>query len=1126
MIALSRRFFWGLLGAALIGGAASTAFAAPGDLDLTFAGTGKTRVGFGAGADLAEAIAVQADGKVVALGRRQDVGHFVLTVVRYNLDGSLDSSFKGASQPYPIDASGAAVKIQPSDQKIVIAGSAEDQFLAIRLNPDGTLDSSFNGTGIVITTAGTGKSSARALAIQSDDSKIKIVLGGQEGNYTGPTGPTRPHFALVRYNPDGTLDTSFDGDGKVSTDVSLSGGTGGGINALVISGSTIVAAGSSSTGNPGQAFAVARYKSDGSLDTTFNNGQGFVVTPVGDVGFAYAQAVAIQPGTPTTAQTIVAGGFCENSGHNNDFALVRYNSDDGTRDSSFGNNGIVQTDISSGSSDFINSLLIQNTGNGISPVYKIVVGGVSNISNPPTAILARYNSSGSLDSSFGANGGIIKSAVSTQWAEVALGSGKIIAGGGAILHGGASNFVIARYTSPGSLDPSFDGDGQRTDSFGNAEAATARAVASQADGKIVVAGSLLLPPLPGSSPSPTPRYGSALMRLNVDGTADTSFGQGTGRFVDNSDGLYNAVAVQSDAAILTGGTFSSGQRSGSVTRFDLNNGLKTPFSFSSSALLSEVKAIALQADGKVVVAGYRVDSSNHRDFAVARLNFSPDMTGFYHGALDSSFGTNGVTATDLGTDDDEANAMAIQADGKIVLAGQTSDSLAVVRYGSNGAIDTSFGVNGKVTTKVGNSINHGNGVVVQSDGKIVVAGQADSNLVLLRYGSAGTPDPSFGGVGAVLVSLGANSLGGEALSLQGDDKILVTGSGNGDFVVLRFTKDGFVDSNYGGGVKVTVDVTGADDFAHAITLDSFGRAIVAGEADNLFGIARLQGDTAIPTPTPTPTATTTPGLVGNVSTRLPVGAGDNALIEGFIVEGPAGSTKKIIVRAIGPSLAPFGIPDALANPTLEIHDASANNATVATNDDWNNTQVGGLITGDQSAEIASSGVPPSNDLESAIIADLAPGSYTAVVRGAGDTVGTGVVDAYDLSAASPARLANIATRGLVQPGDKLMIAGFIIQNGPVRAVVRAIGPSLSAFGISNALLDTTLQLRDSNGAIVRENDDWQTDQQQDLINTGLQPTDDREAALVETLQPGQYTAQVRGKPETTGIGVVQIYFLQ
>jgi len=322
----------------------------------------------------------------------------------------------------------------------------------------------------------------------------------------------------------------------------------------------------------------------------------------------------------------------------------------------------------------------------------------------------------------------------------------------------------------------------------------------------------------------------------------------------------------------------------------------------------------------------------------------------------------------------------------------------------------------------------------------------------------------------------------------------------------------------------------SDDLFFSTPLSSFpsGPALVTVFANGIPSDASylLIDPPATSTPTPTPTPTATPGLVANVATRLPVGTGENVLIEGFTVQGPGGSTKKIIVRAIGPSLAPFGVPDALANPTLEIHDASANNATVATNNDWKTTQVGGLITGDQSAEIAASGVAPSNDLESAIIANLAPGSYTAVVQGAGNTVGTGLVDAYDLSAASPARLANIATRGLIQPGDKLMIAGFIIQNGPVRAVVRAIGPSLSAFGISNALPDTTLQLRDSNGAIVRENDDWQTDQQQELINSGLQPSDDREAALVETLQPGQYTAQVRGKPEQTGIGVVQVYFLQ
>lgn len=350
-----------------------------------------------------------------------------------------------------------------------------------------------------------------------------------------------------------------------------------------------------------------------------------------------------------------------------------------------------------------------------------------------------------------------------------------------------------------------------------------------------------------------------------------------------------------------------------------------------------------------------------------------------------------------------------------------------------------------------------------------------------------------------------------------------------------------LDAGNNSGSGILTDQRGAG-FSRSVDLSGVTNAANSDGTD----IGAYEAQTAPPSPTPTPTATATatpaatatatataaptatptptPGLVGNVSTRLPVGIDENVLIEGFIVQGPTGSSKKIIVRAIGPSLIPFGITDALANPTLEIHDST--NAIVATNDDWKTTQQGGLITSDQTSAITASQVAPSNDLESAIIGDLAPGSYTAVVRGLGNTTGTGVVDAYDLSAASPAKLANIATRGLIQPGDKLMIAGFIIQNGSVNAVIRAIGPSLIAFGIANALPDTTLQLRDQNGNIVLENDDWQTSQKQELESIGLQPTHDLEAAVVTTLQPGQYTAQVRGKGNASGIGVVQVYFLQ
>jgi pimeloyl-ACP methyl ester carboxylesterase len=323
-------------------------------------------------------------------------------------------------------------------------------------------------------------------------------------------------------------------------------------------------------------------------------------------------------------------------------------------------------------------------------------------------------------------------------------------------------------------------------------------------------------------------------------------------------------------------------------------------------------------------------------------------------------------------------------------------------------------------------------------------------------------------------------------------------------------------------IRYTINDGVLQNYQTPLSFPANGSAILKAFAEDSMGnrSALLTTTTPPAGPIPTPTA----GLVGNVSTRLPVGAGDDALIEGFIIDGPAGSTKKIIVRAIGPSLIPFGIADALTNPTLEIHDASG--TTVATNNDWKITQVGGLITSDQTSEINSTGVAPSDDRESAIIANLVPGSYTAVVRGVNNTTGTGVVDAYDLNGSSPAKLANIATRGLVQAGDKLMVAGFIVQNAPVRAVVRAIGPSLLAFGINNALQDTTLQLRDQNGMIVLENDNWQSDQKQELESTGLQPSHNLEAALVADIQPGLYTAQVRGKNDTSGIGVVQVYFLQ
>ena len=260
-----------------------------------------------------------------------------------------------------------------------------------------------------------------------------------------------------------------------------------------------------------------------------------------------------------------------------------------------------------------------------------------------------------------------------------------------------------------------------------------------------------------------------------------------------------------------------------------------------------------------------------------------------------------------------------------------------------------------------------------------------------------------------------------------------------------------------------------------------------------------------------PVVTAPPTVLANLSTRIRVETGDNALIGGFIVTGT--QPKKVIVRAIGPSLA---LADKLANPTLELRDA---NGLIKANDDW---RIGG-----QETEIMST-IPPTNDLESAIVATL-PASvtgvgYTAIVRGLNDGIGVGVIEVYDLDRAANSKLANIATRGLVGTGDNVLFAGTIVLGQTSeKVIVRALGPSLNVPG---KLMDPTLELRDANGALVGANDNWRSDQQVE-INTTIPPTNDAESAIVTTLSGNGsgYTAIVRGAGGTTGVAVVEVYAL-
>ena len=278
------------------------------------------------------------------------------------------------------------------------------------------------------------------------------------------------------------------------------------------------------------------------------------------------------------------------------------------------------------------------------------------------------------------------------------------------------------------------------------------------------------------------------------------------------------------------------------------------------------------------------------------------------------------------------------------------------------------------------------------------------------------------------------------------------------------------------------------------------------------------------------TAPPTPTELGNISTRMNVGTGDNVLIGGIIIQGNA--PKKVIIRAIGPELTQYGVPGALQDPTLELHDGSG--ALIGQNDNWGTTILGGVITSDQVAEIQASGLAPGDSHESAIIATLQPGNYTAIIRGEPDgTTGVALVEVYDLGTASldvssNAQLGNISTRGLVQTGDNVMIGGFIVRGDmPATVIVRAIGPSLTAYGVPGALQDPTLELHDGTGAVIGSNDNWRDDPGAAQIQAdNLAPSDPRESATIVTLAPGNYTAIVRGTNDTTGVALVEAFVLQ
>ncbi len=719
-----------------------------GSLDTSFGENGVTTTSFGTHAKI-NALAIQSDGKIIAGGDTGDNENGVFALARYDTEGKLDLTFGPSSTGFLTTTPGTqdnrlnTLKLQGNN--IIVAGSSflpitgtvnggRYVFTLIRFNQNGILDTTFGTSGMVQTlvknsgaTGSNGNSEIMALAIQSTG---EIVAGGRF-SLSGD------RFAIARYDRNGTLDTSFDGDGINLTNI----GGSQQINALLIQPTGEIVAGGFSSSR----FALARYATNGSLDTAFS-GDGVLTTTVGSGGNAQVFGLIF------VNNGIIAGGLGFNGTNNSNFALARYDLS-GALDGTFGSGGILTTQLSTGA-DGIRALMLDDNN--------IIAGGFALNGNRTDFALARYGTNGVLDTTFDADG-IVTTAIGGGDDEInaiALQTdNKIIAAGFTVdANNKTRDFAVARYDTDGTLDPAFGTGGKVTTSISSNNTTPGHdvinAVLIQPDGKIVAGGSSYkteFPPI-------LDHTDFTLIRYNADGSVDTTgfgFSGIATTTINNRDDEINAIALQSDGKIIAAGTsFTVGTTTNhhdfTLTRYETNGSLDTTFGSSGITITpilngAFAEAVALQSDGKIVVAGSS-ESNSGFDFSVARYNSD--------GTLDITFDGDGIVTTAVSTGHDFGKTLKIMDDGKILVSGTTfiggaPEQFAIVRYQSDGSLDATFGSNGIVTTPINNGAQSLALAIQPLDGKIVLGGFSitafnSRDFTLARYLTDGALDTSFG----------------------------------------------------------------------------------------------------------------------------------------------------------------------------------------------------------------------------------------------------------------------------------------------------------------------------------------------------------------------------------------------
>ena len=560
----------------------------------------------------------------------------------------------------------------------------------------------------------------------------------------------------------------------------------------------------------------------------------------------------------------------------------------------------------------------------------------------------------------------------------------------------------------------------------------------------------------------------------------------TGSLNESRNGGHTATLLANGKVLVAGGISGAIFETRSAELYDPATGIWTPTGSLNYGRYSHTAT--LLPDGRVLVAGGFQQSHYRPPVPLPGAELYDPTTGIWS--------TTGSLVTARGS-----HTATLLANGKVLVAGGQS----IFSVASAELYDPASGI-WTETGSLGNA-RYSHTATLLGNGKVLVAGGYDSSSSNYSYfASAELYDPQSG-TWTPTGTLGS-ARAFHTATLLSTGKVLVAGGLNtGSDPDPALASAELYDPSSGNWAPTGSLITAR--FAHTATLLSDGNVLVAGGStynggDNYayLNSAELYGK-RMPTPL-------------NISTRTNVRTGDKVLIGGFIIAGT--EQKTVLVRGIGPSLPLAG---ELSDPVIEVY--SGDGVLRGTNDNWRQAAT--------SQQISDSGLAPSNELESALWGVIGPGAYTVILSGKDGKTGVGSVEVYDLDEAADSRLANISTRGFVDTDDNVMIGGLIVgggdSSGAAKVVVRALGPSIP---MADALANPTVELHDENGTPVAFNDDWKTrtdgsSQQAEIEATALPPSSDLESAFVRRLSPGGYTAIVRGKDSTTGIGLVEVYHL-